>query len=52
MLYYIGGQSQLRLNILHDAILDLAGDNMNLVLKIAKKNKEVNEMLDRLLEES
>jgi hypothetical protein len=52
MLYYMGGQSQLRLNILHDAILELAGDNMNLVLKIAEKDKEVNEMLDRLLKES
>ena len=51
MLYTSAGQSQLRLNILHDAILDLAGDNMNLVLKIANKDKEANDMLERLLKE-
>ncbi len=51
MLYTSAGQSQLRLDILHDAILDLAGDNNNLLLKIAKKDQEANEMLERLLKE-
>jgi hypothetical protein len=51
MLYVAVGQTQQRQNILHDAILDLAGDNHKLIADMMRKDNALSDTLNRFLDD-